>query len=167
MCILGPVQLLALNPGLDLHFALHAERCPMSISLLSVLNDCVIVFQVDILYFISYPDLSWETDALCPKPDFFAAPPEVLETVGSSQQAQACPSGSLFLSRDLPGQKVGCAFRAGGAALPPPPCSRVYVEYFLPEPLSLEQPETENSAIGFLKDIPSPSLDPGWAVTLG
>lgn len=132
MYILAPVQLPALNLGVDLHFALRHEHCLMSISLHSVFNDCVIVLQVDILYFICSPDLSWETDALCPKPDFFAAPPEVLETVGSSQQAQACTSGSLFLSRDLPGQKVGCAFHVGGAALPPPPCSRVYVEYFLP-----------------------------------
>lgn len=38
-----------------------------------------------------------------------------------------CPSGSLFLSRDLPGQKIGCSFDAGQASSDSDPCSHVCI----------------------------------------
>lgn len=51
---------------------------------------------------------------------------------GSSQQDPACPSGSPFLSRDLPGQEIGCCFDAGGASSASDPCSLLCIWYFLP-----------------------------------
>lgn len=132
----APVQLLALNPGINFHFALCPPHPPVTVSLHSIFNDCNCPSNRHTLFppptfpekqmlfaqsLISFPLLLRSWRRMCRR--------------GLLTAAQAGPSGSLFLSRDLPGQDVGCSFHAGGAALPPTPCSPVYVEYFLPRVL--------------------------------
>lgn len=50
----------------------------VTISPHSVFHYRVIVLHIDVLFFS--PNLSWKTNSLCLKPDFFLAPPAVLET---------------------------------------------------------------------------------------
>lgn len=138
--------------------------CPVSlafshvtVSLHNIVSDCVLVLQIDLFLStpVPLPPTSWKTISLCPKPDFsFPAPPDVLKTgvpAGAPhsrpEHARLGPSSFLvtFQVRKL---DVPLMLMEPALALTPFPC--VY-SISCPEFLSLERPEPEESAIGFLR----------------
>lgn len=98
-------------------------------------------------------------NCLSDRPIYFSPPtslentPSVLSLMsrGSARQAGACLSKFLFLSCDLPGQKMGVSFDAGGAGSASDPHSCVCGISF-PEFLFRECLETVKPAAGFLRD---------------
>ena len=95
---------------------------------------------------------------------------------GSSQQARTCLSKFLFLSCDLPGQKMGVSFDAGGASSASDPHSCVCVcvcvcAISFPEFLFREWLDTVKPASGFLRTTFPPSALPWmgrhWSLTMG